>query len=129
MHALVISRLDYCNSLYIGLPKYSLYRLQKGINTAARVIFKVGRRVHISPYLQKLHWLPVEERIQFKILTVTFNSVHNTGPAYLNNLVYFRQSSRALRFTDQYFLAVPKTENRYGSRAFQNIERVKNTFI
>ena len=89
VHALVISRLDYCNSLYIGLPKYSLYRLQKVMNTAARVIFKVGRREHISPYLQRLHWLPVEVRIQFKILTVTFNSVHNTGPAYLNDLVSF----------------------------------------
>ena len=87
IHALVISRLDYYNSIYIGLPKHPLQRLQLVMNTAARMIFGLSFRERISPYLEKLHWLPVQQRIEFKVLTVAFNSVHGTGPSYLNNPV------------------------------------------
>ena len=68
VQALVISQLDYCNSLLCGLPTILIKRLQRVQNAAARVIAKAGRRDHISPILFKLHWLPVEFRIKYKIL-------------------------------------------------------------
>ena len=116
MHALVISRLDFCNSLYAGLPKRSIQRLQKIMNYAARVICNIPRRRPITSVLQKLHWLPME-RITFKVLTMTHRSVFQTGPEYLNELVTKYEPSRTLRSSDQHLLVAPKGQSKYGSRA------------
>ena len=61
VNALVISRLDHCNSLLIGLPQYKLQKLQKVFNTAARIVTRTRPDAHITPVLKSLHWLPIEE--------------------------------------------------------------------
>ena len=71
-HAYVTSRLDYCNSILYGLPKYQLSKLQRIQNMAARLITDTMKFDHIKPVLYNLHWLPVNYRIQFKILMITF---------------------------------------------------------
>ena len=72
-NALVSSKLDYCNSLFYGLPDTSIKRLQRVQNSLARVIFpSLERSDHITPALVKLHWLPIHKRIKFKIATITF---------------------------------------------------------
>ena len=58
VHALVISRLDYGNSLLYGLPDV----LQRTQNAAARVVVKASRYDHVTPILEPLHWLPVRYR-------------------------------------------------------------------
>ena len=68
VHAFITSRLDYCNALLYGLPKEQIAKLQRVQNAAARVIMDVGKYSHITPVLYELHWLPVQARIQFKIL-------------------------------------------------------------
>ena len=83
----ILSRLDYCNSLYLCLPKYQLYRLQKIMNRAARLIFKLPRHAHISPYLKRLHWLPIGPRIDYKIALITFKALRHGQPLYLGNLL------------------------------------------
>jgi hypothetical protein len=95
VHALVISRLDFCNSMYFGLPKSQIKRHQKVMNCAARVVFKARKREHITPYLQELHWLPIEERIEFKMLTITQRCVYKTAPSYLNDLVSIYKPTRS----------------------------------
>jgi hypothetical protein len=65
--ALVTSRLDYCNSSLAGLPQSSLDPLQRVQNAAARLIFQLGPRDHVTPSLIQLHWLPVHFRVQFKL--------------------------------------------------------------
>ena len=72
VHAFVTSRLDYCNGLLYGFPKYHISKLQRVQNTAARLITNTRKYDHISPALYNLHWLPVFYRIYFKILIVTF---------------------------------------------------------
>ena len=62
VNALVISRLDYCNSILYGLPKRELDKLQRVQNTAARLITGSKQYDHIKPAFQKLHCLPVESR-------------------------------------------------------------------
>ena len=76
VHDFISSRLDYCNALLFGLPKYQLDRLQKVQNAAARVIFQIPKFEHITPALIDLHWLPVTFRVQFKLLLFVYKSLH-----------------------------------------------------
>ncbi len=68
VNALVISRLDYANSILYGLPKYELDKLQRVQNAAARLITGKKKSDHITPVLKDLHWLPIKYRINFKIM-------------------------------------------------------------
>ena len=87
VHAFVTSRLEYCNSLLYGLPKYLISKLQRAQNAVARLITNTRKYDHIIPALHNLHWLPVFYRIYFKILIITFKAIYNMSPSYINNLV------------------------------------------
>ena len=72
--AFVLSRLDYCNQLLAGCPKYLLSKLRKVRNNAARLIFRTTRSAHVTPMLHSLHWLPIEQRIEYKLSFDHFSS-------------------------------------------------------
>ena len=74
VRSLVLSRLDYCNALLGGLNNRQLDRLQRAQNSAARVVYRVRQRDHITPTLRTLHWLPIRMRIRFKICTYMFKA-------------------------------------------------------
>ncbi len=122
VHALVISRLDYCNSLMYGLPAYQIAKLQRVQNSAARLVYMVPKFVHISPLLKELHWLPVKYRIEFKILTLTFQAIHGLAREYLRDLIQFRElPNYNLRMSNEILLAVPSHNslNSIVNRAFK----------
>ena len=73
--AFVVCRSDHCNSPLYGCPQYLINRLQKVQNSAARLILKVPKIVHITLHLQTLHWLPVDARIQYTICCLYFNDI------------------------------------------------------
>ena len=83
MTSTVLTRLDYCNSTYAGLPQKSMYKLQLAQNTAARVVARIPRHHHITPTLQLLKWLPINKRCQFQILVMTFKALHSQVPSYM----------------------------------------------
>ena len=85
--SLVISRLDYCNSVLPGLPASTLAPLQRVQNATARLVINRDRRSHITPALQQLHWLPVEYRIIFKIATLMHHILHDRCPSYIADMV------------------------------------------
>ena len=116
----VISRIDYCNSLLISLPKTQLSRLQMVMNIAARLIFKQPRDSSVTELLRKLHWLKIEDRIHFKVLCLTWQSLHKSGPSYISDLIKLYNPSRHLRSSDKLCLNVPKTRTAYGDRAFRH---------
>ena len=115
---IVGSRLDYCNSLLYGTSVDNLSRLQRVQNTLARVVTKSGWKAHSLPILERLHWLPVEHRIRFKIATLTFRALHQNNPPYLHDLISRYTPARALRSTDKYLLNTKRTNTKIGDRAF-----------
>ena len=78
-----ITRLDYCNSLMFGIPKELITHLQMRQNHAARVITQWHKYNHITPVLVDLHWLPVKQRIDFKILLLTYKALNGLTSANL----------------------------------------------
>jgi len=62
--------LDYCNSLLYGLPDTLLRKLQSVQNATARLINGTQRRDYITPVRRELHWLPIRERVKFKVACV-----------------------------------------------------------
>jgi len=67
LRALVISKLDYCNSVLADAPAVLLSRFQSVLNAAARLVFSANRSAHTTPLLQELHWLRIPEQIQFRL--------------------------------------------------------------
>ena len=122
VHALVISRLDYCNSLYYGLPNYLIHDLQMVMNDCARLIKNVRRsqEISVTSLLMDLHWLPVIERSKFKILTLVYKAVNGQAPVYISELISKKpEPVRHIRNYDNLKLVVPRCRNSYGERSFR----------
>ena len=120
LQALVISRMDYCNSLLYGLPAIHIHKLQRVQNAAARLLTNTPRYAHITPVMIELHWLPVKFRIIFKFNLTIFKALHGLAPAYLSNLLSFKHSNYNLRSNNNNTLARPavKSAKTSGDRAF-----------
>uniref|UniRef100_A0A3Q3F3D0 Reverse transcriptase domain-containing protein n=1 Tax=Labrus bergylta TaxID=56723 RepID=A0A3Q3F3D0_9LABR len=97
VHEFVTSRLDYYNSLLSGCYGGSLKTLQLAQNAAARVLTRTRKRDHITPVLTSLHWLPIQSRIEFKILLLTYKALNGQAPSYLKELLVPYCPSRTLR--------------------------------
>ena len=119
VHAFITSKVDYCNSLLYGVPKYLLLRLQRVLNCAARIVFKSNKYDHITPLLKELHWLPIEQRIKFKIFLITFKALNKQAPNYITDLLIPSKPSRSLRSSTRNFLMkLVFNLKAYGGRSF-----------
>ncbi|KAM9421037.1 uncharacterized protein sgpp1a isoform 1-T1 [Salvelinus alpinus] len=119
IQALVISRLDYCNSLLAGLPACAIKPLQLIQNAAARLVFNFPKFSHVTPLLRSLHWLPVEARIRYKTMVLAYGAVRGTAPPYLQALIRPYTQTRALRSSTSGLLASLPLR-KYSSRSAQS---------
>jgi len=120
--AFVLSRLDYCNSLLYSCPKYHINKLQKVQNAAARLVLRARKRQHATPLLKTLHWLPVDLRVQYKLLVLCHNYFSGCLPVYLSHLLSVYTPARQLRSSsDTRLLLVPRIRTKtFGNRSFSH---------
>ena len=110
IQSMVISHLDYGNSLLYGISDKLINKLQRVQNAAARIILGYRKFDRISAGLFELHWLPIKYRIDFKIATITFNVLSTNQPRYLRDLLEIQRNTRSLRSSSNIVLKVPKTK-------------------
>ena len=118
VHSLIVSKVDYCNSLFIGLPNVILKKVQSVLNRAARLIFNLPPRVPTTSSLIELLWLPVKARIELKI--ITYKALKFNQPSYFRELLSFssHESTLGLQSTDDpYCVHEPRA---IGERGFAN---------
>ena len=122
VNSFVISRVDYCNSLLAGAPRYQLDRLQSVLNTAARLLVGTKKHDHIRHVQRdRLHWLPVQQRVQFKLCLLTFKALHGLAATYLADLcqpVGSVGSRQRLRSATRGDLVIRPTVTHFGARSF-----------
>jgi hypothetical protein len=121
--ALVISRLDYCNAALAGLPESTIRPLQRVQNAAARLITDTKPWDHITPVLYNLHWLPVKQRIFYK-LCLQMHMIHTSQcPDYMADMVQLTATSSmrpGLRSASQLLYRKPALKTKFGERSFSH---------
>jgi len=119
--ALVHSRLDYCNVVFAGLPACDIQRLQSVLNTAVRLVAGSSRRDHVTSLLRDRHWLPVKQRVEYKLCVMVHRCLYGDAPAYLADLITTSAASTGragLRSAASGAVAVPRTTSSFGDRSF-----------
>lgn len=116
VNSLVVSCLDYCNSLYFGITVKLQNQLQLIQNACAKAVTGKYKYDHLEDDLQNLHWLNIKKRVLFKIGLLSYKSVNGFAPEYLNELFTYSHHGHTLK------LLVPNFDlERYGRRSFSYI--------
>lgn len=122
VHALVLGRIDYCNSVLADLPAKLTSKLQRVQNRAACIILRPKRNdnqiLHATPMLKELSWLPVTLRVVFKICCLVFKCLAGCAPQYLCELLVVKTRHTRLRQPQSRELSIPPTVRRIGSSSF-----------
>ena len=116
-----MSRLDYCNVILAGLSASTLAPLQHVLRVAARVVLDLKPRDHISCALRELHWLPISERIVYKLCFLVYKASLGQSPDYITDLlqpVAATSSRSSLRDASRGDYVVPRTNRKTADRAF-----------
>lgn len=108
--ALVLSRLDYCNGLLLSANEAALNKLQVIQNTAARLVLNAPARTASRPLLYQLQWLPIRERVRFKVCCIIHKALANIGPSYLIEKFHPYIPQRSLRTSSQSLLVIPRAK-------------------
>ena len=112
--------MDYCNALLYGVADWLYRRLQSVQNAATRLVSGLRRRDHIRPTLLRLHWLPVRQRVLFKVADLVYQCLNGLAPSYLADDCQLVSDvrPRRLRSSDSVTCAVRRTRTTYGDRCF-----------
>jgi len=115
---IVASWLDYCNALLSGAPAVTYDKLQRPQNNLARIVCQSWGHTDARPLLHSLHWLPVRQRVTYKLAVLTHKVRTRATPTYRSELVQTRAPPRALRSSNALMLVVPRIHTELTRRAF-----------
>jgi len=118
--AFVLSRLDYCNAALPGLPQTTLRPLQRTLNAAAGLVANLGSRDHITPAMNELHWLPINQRITYKMCLIMHFIHTQQYPDYMRDLVPMTATTATrtgLRLASGLSYWKPRIRTKFGERA------------
>jgi len=119
--SIVTTRLDYCNSLLYGTSVSNIKKLQRVQNSLARVVAGSKKYDSITPVLKDLHWLPIEQRIEYKVALITHKVLQHQEPQYLAELAVRYEPTRQLRSATQTRLAKPTgIKSKLGLQSFSH---------
>ena len=125
----ILPLIDYCNSIFPAATQYNIDKLQKLLNSAVRFVFSLnGRRSRssITPYLKKLHILPVNYRIKYKLCLLIYKCIQGMAPKYLCELITQKETYARLRSSDDLLaLHIDIPKHTYGKHAFSHIAPVQ----
>ena len=109
-----MSCLNYLNlnsNLQIFGANYSnLIRISKSTIRNITIV-RFPKFQHITPILKSFHWLKINQRIQYKILSLTYKSLQNHQPSTLRDLLTVQQT-RSTRSSDVVTLQRPANPSR-----------------
>ena len=118
---LIFAWLDYCNTVFASRSRREINRLQSVQNAPVRLVAGARKYDHVTPLLLERHWLPIEQRVLFKLGVTMFKIVNNMAPSYLSEYAKpvssLSSSSLRLRSADDSQLFVPRTRTTYGDHA------------
>ena len=119
--ALVLSHLDYTNMILIGLPEVDIKKMQIVQNMAAKLVLNCSAMESSTCCLRNLHWLPIRERIEHKLIRMTYKCLNGEAPDYLSDLLsVIPESIRMLKSSNRYKqLLVPRVKRKtFAARSF-----------
>jgi hypothetical protein len=132
VHAFITSKLDFCNSLFYGSPQYLTKTVNSILTSAAKALCGYSKRTDSQVVLERLHWLPVKERIIFKVAVFGFKILHGDAPGYFSPIgvvvpARATRSASAPLLTSDYFLSNSRNLT-FGDRScFVSICKVFNS--
>ena len=85
--AFVLSRMDYCNSVFAGLPDTTLSPVRRAMNAAIRLLAGLGPHHPVRATMRELHWLPISFRIKYKLCLLMYAAVNGFCPEYISNIL------------------------------------------
>ena len=118
---LVLSHLDYSNTIFLGLPDKDIKAMQRVQNAAAKMVLLKTKYNSSMDALKRLHWLPIRYHVDHKMLTLVYKCLHDKALDYLKNLLtVIGDSERSMRLNSQYMrLLIPKTiKKTFAARSF-----------
>ena len=109
VHALVVTKVDYCSSVLSGISGQLSQRLQSVFNASARFCYSARKSEHITPLLRKLHWLQVPEIIQFRLRVLVNRCLNGTAPSYLAETSIAQRGASCGRYDQRRRGSTPET--------------------
>ena len=123
LNALVLSRIDYCCSLFYGIKNSEVIKIDRIIRSSVRLVHRLKRRDHAltDTHQCNMKWLSFRKRCQFRLLCLTHKTLFLGRPAYLRALLTRRNILPHLRSSDATLLDLPVTRNVMRSRSFTSM--------